>query len=270
MLNIVKRKNKAMFFKTETTLGSEIIKLSIIIGRLGEQVLSDRKEKNPHHMLNRLIEVQHQISALYSKLRFGHNLIQDEAYNRIVNNNFASISKEYNKIDTVWLYVRSVSSMGEMFAKFGIRTQPQEYQYLVKDLAKLQAYISIYILRIGNELKMPLGDLDRVIMDYAGTKENVVNEQKVTKPLSSKAESKKVKKEEIKPVKEEKKNQKKQSTAKPKSKTKSNKNINESKPPVPDEREIKNILSRLLPKDDAQKAEPVDEETMKKIMRGEI
>jgi hypothetical protein len=31
-----------------------------------------------------------------------------------------------------------------------------------------------------------------------------------------------------------------------------------------------NIYLRLLPKDDAQKAEPVDEETMKKIMRGEI
>ncbi len=261
MLNIIKRKNKSMFFKTETTLGSELIELSNVVGRLGELVLSDRKEKNPHHMLNRLIEVQHQISVLYSKLRFGHNLIQDDAYNRIVNNNFASISKEYNKIDTVWLYFRSVSSMGEMFAKFGIRTQPQEYQYLVKDLAKLQAYVSVYILRVGNELKMPLEDLERVIMDYVGTTENVVNENKVTTPVAPKKETKKAKKEEVKPIKEEKKNQKKQPKDNPTA---------ESKPPIPDQNEIKNILSRLLPKDDAQKAEPVDEETMKKIMSGEI
>lgn len=261
MLNIIKRKNKSMFFKTETTLGSELIELSNVVGRLGELVLSDRKEKNPHHMLNRLIEVQHQISVLYSKLRFGHNLIQDDAYNRIVNNNFASISKEYNKIDTVWLYFRSVSSMGEMFAKFGIRTQPQEYQYLVKDLAKLQAYVSVYILRVGNELKMPLEDLERVILDYVGTTENVVNENKVTTPVAPKKETKKAKKEEVKPIKEEKKNQKKQPKNNPTA---------ESKPPIPDQNEIKNILSRLLPKDDAQKAEPVDEETMKKIMSGEI
>jgi len=110
-------------------------------------------------------------------------------------------------------------------------------------------------------LKMPLEDLERVIMDYVGTTENVVNENKVTTPVAPKKETKKAKKEEVKPIKEEKKNQKKQPKDNPTA---------ESKPPIPDQNEIKNILSRLLPKDDAQKAEPVDEETMKKIMSGEI
>jgi len=269
MLNIVKKLNKKLFTQTETTLGSEIIRLSTAIGQLGDEVLimRENKERDNHQLLYDLIHVQYNISKLYSKLRFGNNLIVDDAYNRILQNNYASISKEYNKIDTVWLYFRILSSLGEMIGKFGIRTQPIEYQYLVKDLAKLQGYLMVYILRVAETMRLTIKDIDEKIENFHTVTKAVTskeNKEQTEKPiinsdviLEEKPKKNKAKKEE--PIKEEKKNQK---DKKP--------NPNTAKPALPDQNEIKNILSRLLPKDDSQKVEPVDEATKRRILNGEL
>ena len=259
MLNIVKKLNKKLFTQTETTLGSEIIRLSTAIGQLGDEVLimRENKERDNHQLLYDLLNVQYAISTLYSKLRFGNNLIVDDAYNRILQNNYASISKEYNKIDTVWLYFRILSSLGEMIGKFGIRTQPIEYQYLVKDLAKLQGYLMVYILRVAETMRLKIKDIDEKIENFhtVTQTEKIIVDFKITK--EEKPKKNKAKKEE--PIKEEKKNQKDKEP-----------NPNTAKPALPDQNEIKNILSRLLPKDDSQKVEPVDEATKRRILNGEL
>jgi len=129
------------------TVGRAILNLIEKAGIFVGEVKHQRETERDFNLadVRAIVDFQLSISMLYNLLKKGNLSISDKAVIQMLTGASDNVVKEYKGTDYIWVIFRIQSAIGEVAGKFNIRTQPQEYQYLVQTLVKVQAYTMYYM-----------------------------------------------------------------------------------------------------------------------------
>lgn len=157
VMNIYKSVEKAQLrgVTPNVTIGRCILYLIEKVGNF-TGVICHQRENNRNFSLEDLqkaLEMQFALAVLFEKMKKSCGTVSDKSIEQNLKLAYEKIKSQYSENEVIWMLFKIQSFLGELSGKFNIRTQPQEYPFLIDSLMKVQIYLMHYITFIQLKLK---------------------------------------------------------------------------------------------------------------------